>query len=337
MQSAPKKAFYNQLLAIVISILTATIFLSFVWQLRHQYPEIFYILVAIALLVSYNCYSIFTSKYRNRAKVLETPFPKKWRILLHENVAYYHTLSDEEKNRFERKVQIFLSEIRITGIKTDIDDKIRLLVASSAIIPIFGFNEWEYDNLGEVLIYPSSFDKDYNLTGKKRNILGMVGTGPMDKIMIFSKQALLQGFMNNKDNRNVGIHEFAHLVDSGDGYFDGIPPSLPHKYVQPWLDLMYKEIERIKANDSSLNPYGATNRVEFFAVATEYFFEHPFDMEKENPELYDMLELIFNQDTAHKFSLALKSVLGYKGRKIGRNAKCPCKSGNKYKHCCLKG
>ncbi len=337
MQTAPHKALYNQILAVVLSLGIGCIFLSVVWRLKGISPNIFYILVAIALLATYNFYQIFTTKYRKRAAVLKEQFPKHWRIILLENVTYYNTLNEEEKARFERNIQVFLSEVRITGIKTTVDDTVKILVASSAIIPIFGFPEWEYDNLGEVLIYPGSFDDQFNHEGGNRRILGMVGNGPLDRIMIFSKPALISGFVNNKDNRNVGIHEFAHLVDSKDGYFDGIPATIPPDCVEPWLDLMYKEIERIKQGDSSLNPYGATNKVEFFAVATEYFFEYPFNMEKENPALYDMLEIIFNQDTTHRFSVAMRSLIGLSGKKLGRNSKCPCKSGKKYKHCCLKG
>jgi len=336
MQLCPVKAKYNRITGGVISLIVAVIFIRLVWHLQYQMPNVFYILMAIILLAAYNIYYSFTAKYRKRAKVLDQSFPGHFKAILSENVSYYNTLSAEEKKRFEQKIQLFLAEVRITGIKTEIDPKVELLVASSAVIPIFGFKEWEYDNLGEVLIFPGAFDHNFNFTDGKRNVLGMVGSGALDEIMILSKPALIQGFTNNKDKTNVGIHEFAHLIDSKDGAFDGIPINLPHKYIQPWLDLMYKEIEKIKSGDSNLRIYGATNEVEFFAVATEYFFEHPFDLEKDHPKLYDMLEIIFNQDTAHRFTLAIKDGLGYGRKKIGRNSKCPCKSGKKYKNCCLR-
>ena len=77
-------------------------------------------------------------------------------------------------------MQIFLSEVRVTGIKTDVDDKIRVLVAASAIIPIFGFKEWEYDNLGEVLIYPSRFSKNYDIPTATHNLLACAADNPGD-------------------------------------------------------------------------------------------------------------------------------------------------------------
>lgn len=335
MQLCPIKARYNRIVGLSISSMVAGIFIYLIWHLQHSMPTAFYILLAIALFSAYNIYYSFTSKYRNRAKTLNQPFPGNFKVILSENVAYYNALSSEEQKRFEQKVQIFLSEVRVTGIQTSVDDKIRLLVAASAVIPIFGYKEWEYDNLGEVLIYPDAFDDRFNFKKGKRRILGMVGSGALSDIMIFSKPALFEGFANNQDNRNVGIHEFAHLVDAKDGEFDGVP-NIPFKYSQPWLDLMYKEIEKINEGKSNLRAYGATNAAEFFAVATEYFFEHPFDLEKDHPELYDMLEVIFNQDPAHRFTLAIKDGLGYGRKKIGRNSKCPCKSGKKYKNCCLR-
>lgn len=336
MQLCPVKARYNRMLGLSISVMVVAIFIYLVSHLQYQMPSVFYILIAIALLTGYNIYNSFTAKYRNRAKVLDQPFPGKFKVILSENVSYYNTLSADEQRRFEQQIQIFLSEVRVTGIKTEVNDKIRLLVAASAVIPIFGYKEWEYDNLGEVLIFPGAFDDNFNFTKGKRRILGMVGSGALDDIMILSKPALIEGFSNDKDKKNVGIHEFAHLIDSKDGAFDGVPLNLPHKYAQPWLDLMYKEIEKIKTGNSNLRVYGATNEAEFFAVATEYFFEHPFDLEQDHPKLYDMLEVIFNQDTAHRFTLAMKDGMGYGRKKIGRNSKCPCKSGKKYKNCCLR-
>lgn len=105
------------------------------------------------------------------------------------------------------------------------------MVAASAIILIFGFIEWEYDNLGEVLIYPDRFSKSFDMEGHNRNVLGMVGTGVMSGIMILSRKALLSGFSNAKDGHNTAIHEFVHLIDAQDGMFDGITSLLDKQYI----------------------------------------------------------------------------------------------------------
>lgn len=271
-------------------------------------------------------------KYENKSLWVapKVPFPAEWKIILSKRVLFYNSLSEDEKNRFEHKVQEFLLNCRITGIETSIDASDKLLVASSAIIPIFGFNEWKYINIYEVLLYPTMFNEKFETTGHDRQILGMVGNGYMEGKMIISKEALHHGFSNESDKKNTAIHEFVHLIDKTDGTIDGIPALLLDKqYTIPWLDLINKKINEIYENNSDINPYGGTNRGEFFSVASEYFFEQPQLLEKKHPELYVLLERIFSQKLASKYINKEKLV-------IGRNSLCPCNSGTKFKKCCGK-
>jgi Mlc titration factor MtfA (ptsG expression regulator) len=259
-----------------------------------------------------------------------TPFLATWKKILTQKVPFYNTLSEAEKNRFEYKIQEFLLNTRITGIKTDVNTEDKILVAASAIIPIFGFNDWRYTNLYEVLLYPEMFNHKFETAGKERRILGMVGTGYMNGKMILSKKALHFGFKNETDKKNTAIHEFVHLIDDLDGNIDGVPSLLlKRQYTIPWLDLINKEIDEIYANKSDINPYGTTNKQEFFAVISEYFFERPQLLERKHPKLYQLLEEIFNQDMASRN-------LNRKQKTVGRNTPCPCGSGLKFKKCCGK-
>ena len=260
--------------------------------------------------------------------VPKEPFPTDWKIILARYVSFYNSLSGEEKNRFEYKVQEFLLNCRITGIDTGIDITDKLLVASSAVIPIFQFDDWKYSNIHEVLLYPSTFNENFEIEGSNRGILGMVGNGYMEGKMILSKPALRHGFKNESDKKNTAIHEFVHLIDKSDGSVDGIPSLLLEKqYSIPWIDLINKKIDEIYDGKSDINPYGGTDRAEFFSVVSEYFFERPKLLAKNHPDLYNLLERIFKQDMASR-SLSKK-----KG-KIGRNSPCPCNSGKKFKKCC---
>ncbi len=335
-QIAPKKASFVQKVAIFFSLLVIVLFGIAIAPIFQTDSVRFLGLSIFGLIIAILLFRVFTKKYRLRSALLKQPFPSTWRHILLRDVLYYNTLSEQERHRFEQNVQIFLAEKRITGIKTEVDDQARILVAASAIIPIFGFREWEYDNLGEVLIYPGSFTADFRQSGKGRRILGMVGGGSMNRIMILSKPALVNGFLKAKDALNTGIHEFIHLIDGSDGAFDGIPHLMDKQYVLPWLDTMHKEIARIKSGNSKLRPYGATNKTEFFAVAGEYFFERPQEMEKYYPDLYHLLEHIFNQDMSMRWNAAIKTMFGFTGRRLGRNSLCPCGSGKKYKRCCLR-
>jgi len=88
-------------------------------------------------------------------------------------------------------------------------------------------------------------------------------------------------------------------------------------------------IKNIYSKKSDINPYGGTNKAEFFAVASEYFFERPKLLENKHPELYFLLEKVFNNDMAER-------KLKMKKAEIGRNSQCPCGSGLKFKKCCGK-
>lgn len=337
MHLSKKKTQLNQLLAFIFSGFIGLCYFLIISSIDNLSNNLFYILLIIGTVVTFNIYSIFTKKFRDRIALQKTPFPENWRNILEKYVAFYRALNDEEKRRFETEVQIFLHETRVTGIQTKIDDATLVLAAASAEIPVFSFPEWEYDNLGEILIYPGPFTKDFRIEGEGRTVTGMVGTGLMQGIMILSKPALIAGFENPADKKNVGIHEFVHLLDAADGTYDGIPKKfMEHKYIAPWLEIIRKETERIKKGRSEMNPYGATNQVEFFAVASEYFFEHPKALQKNNPELYSILSKVFQQDTKNRLKTAFRSMLNYTGNKVGRNAPCPCGSGKKYKKCCLK-
>lgn len=287
-------------------------------------------IIATLIVLVIIAYLAFQPKSLSRWLKPNTPFPLNWRITLAQDISFYNTLSREEKGLFEYKIQEFLLNHRITGIQTDVTERDRLLVAASAVIPIFQFPKWRYLNLYEVLLYPDTFNLDFETTGKDRNILGMVGTGYMNNKMILSKKALHHGFDNDSDKKNTAVHEFVHLIDKMDGKIDGIPQLLLERpYVIPWLELMKEKIDEIQAEQSDINPYGATNHAEFFAVVSEYFFEQPQLLSKKHPELYAILEEIFDQDMDERDLEKMKL-------NIGRNSPCPCGSGQKFKRCCGK-
>lgn len=235
--------------------------------------------------------------FRTRKKsTILIPLPENYKKLLNDNVAFYRRLNESEKTNFERRVQHFLSSITITGVNTTVEDLDRILIGASAIIPIFAFDDWEYINLNEVLLYPETFGENFQIEGGNRTVMGMVGNGPMQQVMILSKHALRQGFSNSTDKSNTAIHEFVHLVDKTDGDVDGIPEVvMSNQYVLPWIDLAHKKIKEIMKNRSDINPYGATSKAEFLAVVAEYFFERPDLLWRKHPELYNILEAIFHK------------------------------------------
>ena len=255
-----------------------------------------FILIIFILAIFYTVY------FLQKKKITVTePVPPQLKNILEEQVPFYQQLNKNKQTEFEERAAYFLTQVKITGIKTFVEDVDRVLIAASAIIPIFNFPGWEYQNIHEVLLYPDSFNHEYEQEGGGRNILGMVGSGAMNHVMILSQFELRQSFTNETGKNNTAIHEFVHLVDKTDGEIDGVPESLLDKqYIKPWLQLMQQKIKEIYDDNSDINPYGATNEAEFFAVVSEYFFERPDLLKEKHPELYNLLLKIFSPESATK-------------------------------------
>ena len=228
----------------------------------------------------------------------ETIFlPENYKELLTDYVRFYRQLDEEAKERFEKRVEHFLSAVKITGVNAIAEDLDRLLIASGAIIPVFAISDWQYINLHEVLLYPGAFNEDFDQGGSDRPIAGMVGSGAMQHVMIITKWQLRQGFINNQDAHNTAIHEFVHLIDKMDGTMDGVPEIiLERKYTERWKNMMDTTIGQMKTYGSDIDMYGATNPTEFFAVISEYFFEQPGLLKTNHRELYEMLERIYKTE-----------------------------------------
>ncbi|WP_439697556.1 zinc-dependent peptidase [Mucilaginibacter sp. AW1-7] len=254
-----------------------------------------FIIIGFIVLALIGYFILKNNKSKSAGIVANTDY----KPVLLQNISFYRELDDTGKLLFKQKVNSFLSRITIEGVGTVVDDIDRVMIASSAVIPIFGFKDWEYRNLTNVILYPDTFDGEFQFEGGSRNILGMVGSGYMNGQMILSRAALIKGFSKSAGKENTAIHEFVHLLDKSDGATDGVPENLlAHEYVLPWLKMIHQEIHKIEAGKSDINPYAITNEAEFFAVVAEYFFQKPTELKHKHPELYEILSTIFMQDRA---------------------------------------
>jgi len=271
--------------------------------------------------------SLFVSNTCRLSKEAVTiSWQASWTAYLNESVTFYRTLSESDKSIFEKRVRLFLETTPVEAGQVEVTDEDRLLVAASAVIPVWGFPDWHYFNVKKVFLLPASFNERFECGQPDSLITGMVGTGPMSGKLALSKPALHLGFSNNKDKQNVGIHEFVHLVDMADGDCDGFPERLKkYAFSIPWFELVEKKIVGIESNNSNIRDYGATNKAEFLAVTSEYFFERPKMLQKKHPTLYQALSDFYRQDVS-------RIADDIKPRK---KAPCPCGSGKRYKHCCL--
>ena len=247
----------------------------------------------IALLLVSILISFYFAKRKNR----KTPLLlSSFRDILVKDVSYFQELEDSEKNRFEIAINNFIRRVTIEFIGLEENDQDKVFIAASAIIPIFRFGDWEYPNLTNVILYPDTFNHEFQFNEGDRSILGMVGSGYLNGQMVLSQKALREGFLKSNSKGNTGIHEFVHLIDKSDGAVDGIPSLLLDKpYIIPWIKVMHQKIQEINKGESDINPYGSTNESEFLAVVAEYFFTQPIKMQQKHPDLYRLLAKAFGQ------------------------------------------
>ncbi|WP_338140805.1 M90 family metallopeptidase [Wenyingzhuangia gilva] len=247
------------------------------------------IAIIVTIILVMGIYSYQKDKPNKKAII-----PVDLEEILESNVLFYQKLEKKEKELFRVKVKTFLKEVYIDAVGFELETLDIVLVAASAIIPVFYFDTWQYRNLSSVIIYPDNFNSDLMYRGDNRVVAGMIGSGRYENQMILSRKALHHGFKNNTDKSNTAIHEFVHLIDKSDGIVDGVPSALlTNAYVIPWLKLIHQEMESINNDTSDIRGYGGTNQQEFFAVAAEYFFERPDLLKRKHPELFKMMEMCF--------------------------------------------
>ncbi len=282
----------------------------------------------VALLLAPVMYWLLRRRCLRRMAVIRRPFPAEWQAVLDHRVRFYGALDDAKKERFRQMVSVFLDEVLVTGVRTEVDDTVRVLVAAGAIIPVFGFEDWEYHRLGEVLVYPAAFDHEYKTDQPAdASILGLTGLGHLRGVVILSKPSLLAGFSDAPGPENVGVHEFAHLVEQG-AVDRGLPPEVPLAVVRQWVGYVARELSHPSNQGAGISDYAYTNEHEFFAVLSEYFFGSPEALRAKAPALYDLLRKLFHQDPA---VMALSPSRG----RAKPNGPCPCGSEKAFKDCCL--
>ncbi|MBX3436326.1 MAG: zinc-dependent peptidase [Planctomycetaceae bacterium] len=246
-------------------------------------------------------------KRRRRARLLAEPFPASWRDILQRNVVHYTRLGDEQQHELERRVQVFVAEKNWEGCKgLDVTDEMRVTIAAQACLLVLAFPEEYYDHVLSVLIYPTAFvAPDVEITRAGIVIEGSearTGEAWYRGPVIVSWEDALAGGRQEEPGHSLVLHEFAHQLDMRGGReLDGTPPLPSRELAVLWADVMEREFQQLCRDCRSgrrplIDCYGTKNRAEFFAVATETFFERPAAMAARQPELFSTLRDYYRQD-----------------------------------------
>ena len=252
---------------------------------------------------------------RRRKKLMQALFPSSWEDIIRRNVAHYCILEDDERAHLRALIQVFIAEKYWEGAGgLELTDEIRVTISAQACLLLLGLSHNYYQNVQSIIVYPSTVVPPRRKQGFFENTLEPVelahpilGQAFRKGPVIIIWDAALRGGRHPETGHNVIYHEFAHKLDMLDGTADGTPPLRDRAEYRDWALTCSREYLRIKRNtengrESFMDAYASTNEAEFFAVATEQFFDQPRLMIEHAPDLYRVLKGYYRQDPYERAS-----------------------------------
>lgn len=248
-------------------------------------------------------------RMRRRARLLEQPFPREWLIHVERVAPQFSRLSVEDQTRLLQSIQIFLGEKSFLGCAgVQVTDELRVTVAAAACVLLIGLPELDiFPRLREIIIYPHNLRETIEAIGPdgaRYNIERIrAGEAWRRGPVVLAWNNVARSIQGPRDGYNVILHEFAHVIDLQNGEADGIPPIDDPELANRWRTLFFEEYRHFVAGErhgamSFIDPYAATDPAEFFAVATEHFFEQPLEMRFVHPALYRLFVDFYRRDPA---------------------------------------
>ncbi len=248
-------------------------------------------------------------KERRRRRLRTQPVPEEWNGVISRNLPFFEQLTPGDQAELLGHLQVFLAEKRFEGCAgLEVTDEMRITIGMQACLLLLHRKTDYYPRLVTILIYPSGF-----VVKKERYVGGdMWEEGPSGRLgetdgrmgsLVLAWDAVKFGATDPSDGKNLVLHEFAHQLDFEDYHADGVPTLRSRSDLSSWAEVMKVEFAALQAADVTgiptlLDTYGASNPAEFFAVATEAFFERPVALHRQHPRLYGELRRFFRQDPA---------------------------------------
>ncbi|MCA9537315.1 MAG: zinc-dependent peptidase [Myxococcales bacterium] len=247
---------------------------------------------------------------RRRRRLLATPVPADWLKWLARDYELWPRLDDDERARLMAIARVLVDEKSWEAAGGFVlDESAKVVIAAQAALLLLGLGDTHdyYPNVESVVVYPAA----YRLPGGGVDAAGVADSRPKAVLgtahyrgpVVLSWRSARAGGRDADDGRNLVYHEFAHKLDMLDGVVDGTPPLPDERAYKTWFQVMTAHYDAlVRAAEAGrkgfLDTYGATNVAEFFAVATEAFFERSRWMRDRQPDLYGALQLFFRQDPA---------------------------------------
>jgi len=251
---------------------------------------------------------------RRRAEILKTPFPEPWHEVLRRNVAHYARLDDDEQRRLRELIQVFIAEKRWEGCGgLTLTDEMRVTIAAQACLLVLELPHELYQDVETILVYPSAVRRPERAPGVfirspdliAQGDVALLGEAHVHGPVVLAWDRVLRDGQRPHDGHNLVYHEFAHKLDMLDGSADGTPPLASRAELASWAKACESAFVALRESTARgeptvLDAYGASNEAEFFAVATEHFFDRPRALREQLPALYAVLARFYRQDPAER-------------------------------------
>ena len=251
-------------------------------------------------------FSFFTKRRRQRLRTQS--FPSAWLTIIEKNVSFYNHLPQADQQELQAHIQVFLAEKLFEGCGgLELTDEIKVTIAAQACLLLLHRETDYYPRLITILVYPHAYLAKGAVSIGGGAVLesetARLGEAWKDGLVVLSWDDVRQGASDLHDGHNVVLHEFAHQLDQQDGSADGAPILERRSQYVTWARVLSEEYEQLRRDaehgrTNVLDEYGATNLAEFFAVATECFFEKPIPLRRKHRQLYEELKEYYRQDPA---------------------------------------
>jgi Mlc titration factor MtfA (ptsG expression regulator) len=246
-------------------------------------------------------------KTHRRATLRAEPMPDAWRAIIDKNVRYATHLAPEDRAHLDALVRIFVAEKHFEGCGgLVLTEEMKVTIAAQACLLLLHREADIYPDLESILVYPHA----YRAKGERRDGALVIdsddarlGESWVRGVLVLAWDHVHAATHHVAQPGNVVLHEFAHQLDAADGSMDGAPELDSRARYTSWARVLGDEYADLTARvhadrASDIDPYGATNPAEFFAVVTEMFFERSAAMKKRHPDLYAELAAFYRQDPA---------------------------------------
>jgi hypothetical protein len=228
------------------------------------------------------------------------------------HLPFLRGLTADEERRLKELAVVFLAEKQITPVRgVVLSDDDRVEIALQACLPVLELGLDWYDGWVGIVVHPSGFEVQRTETGEDGVVHEwrdeLAGESWPGGPVVLSWEALDDAGSVAMGGANVVLHEFAHKLDMMAGEADGVPPLPTREARERWVAVFDAAFDRFRGDveagsETFLDPYAAEHEAEFFAVASEAFFESPNALKGEFPQLYDLFRDFYRQDPSRRLS-----------------------------------